>query len=357
MNILLMHLEPSFGPTEEQLLALVQELNRKEGTRLYMVCSHGSQLCALAMENGINVIPFKTQGAGLLLSKAKLAWFLNRNKAGWIVHSNDMTSLQFAVTLLKKSAYFKLIHSRRRAGYIENPKNAELMRMASYVVCETQEIGYVMAEAKILPQSIKIIPAGIDPTVFPPRVAKAKPLERLIIGCATPLLEGKGHSVLLRALPHIMRSAQIEQWEVRFSADGSLFDELLQEATELGVEQHLAFLGDQPPEKILPECNLLVAPSLYGESNSMPIKYGWAAGVPVLCSDIMPHSEMATNRKDALFYKHDSPDDLAAKMFELLGDSQLEATIVRGGQKTLQNYSFTKVADLYFDLYNRLNYI
>lgn len=84
--------------------------------------------------------------------------------------------------------------------------------------------------------------------------------------------------------------------------------------------------GESPAEevpRILSGLDVLVVPSIWWENSPLVIHEAFAAGIPVVCSDIGGMAELVTDGVDGLHFAAGDADDLAAKLELLAGDRAL----------------------------------
>ena len=127
---------------------------------------------------------------------------------------------------------------------------------------------------------------------------------------AIALLKQEGVSVRLRAVGPF-ETAEYEQ-------------EILNRVQDLGIESQIEWLGFQKNVDLqLRQMDLMVLPSLYGEGLPMVVLEAMANGVPVIASRVEGIPEAIRDGKDGLIFEPGSPEDLAAKIRSLLGQSEL----------------------------------
>jgi glycosyltransferase involved in cell wall biosynthesis len=78
--------------------------------------------------------------------------------------------------------------------------------------------------------------------------------------------------------------------------------DLIRLARELGLEDRIEFCGYVRSAEILPKLDMVVVPSIDGEGSNAVIKEAWAAGVPVLVSDLPSNTELVTHGEDGLVF-------------------------------------------------------
>jgi glycosyltransferase involved in cell wall biosynthesis len=137
-------------------------------------------------------------------------------------------------------------------------------------------------------ERVALIPSGIDTERLRPDVAArgrvlaqfALPADALVIGVVAQLIERKGHSLLLAALPELIR--EWPQLRVLCFGRGALERRLRNELAERGLGAHVELCGfrtDLP--KLVPGLDLLVHPAAR-EGLGLALLEAGAAGVPVV---------------------------------------------------------------------------
>lgn len=116
-------------------------------------------------------------------------------------------------------------------------------------------------------------------------------------------------------------------------------------------EREVKFLGYVPEEdlaRLYGGAALFVFASLY-EGFGLPILEAFAAGVPVVASDIPVFREIAA---DAAFFADTShPAPLALAMFKVLTNSQLREQLTRRGRERVGLFAWRNTAKKMFDLF------
>jgi glycosyltransferase involved in cell wall biosynthesis len=136
--------------------------------------------------------------------------------------------------------------------------------------------------------------------------------------------EKKGQDLLIRALRIVHGILGEDRVTVDFIGEGSSQEFLLNLAIECNVANHCSFLGVKSRQYIyanLHTYDLLVQPSRY-EGFGLTIVEGIAAGLPVLVSDIEGPMEIIDGGNLGSCFRSDDVADCAAKIIELISESQ-----------------------------------
>ncbi|MGZ4112299.1 MAG: glycosyltransferase [Tumebacillaceae bacterium] len=151
-----------------------------------------------------------------------------------------------------------------------------------------------------------------------------------IIGTVARLHTVKGLTYLLQAIQKIVQERQ----DVVFPwfGDGDLYETLLSEARELGVDSYVRMLGfrkDVPD--MLPQFDLFVLPSL-SEGLSLSILEALAVRVPVISTAVGGTPEVITSGEDGLLVPPADPNALADSICLLIKDKELRERLAQAGQ-------------------------
>ncbi|MDL2314027.1 glycosyltransferase family 4 protein [Desulfovibrio sp. OttesenSCG-928-C14] len=353
MNILLMNLSREFGEAEKQTLFLALGLHQRSDCRVTLVCSRLSLLHEAAHHYALDTMPLTEGFFGKLGTWMRIRKFFKEHPGKWVLHANDDQSAILGAKIIKgkpPSVYF--LNSRHLPTPLKDPRIETAFKLGLAVACPSQEIAYVMAEGKVPPRTLKIVPGGVDPELYPARVERKD--TRLVFVSPGRLVPEKGHWQILEAMKLLLEDPDMPPWEVRFCAPGPLADQLYNKACEIGVESRLSILGGQPDFHILPWCDVLLAPALQQEGPGMEIMQGWATGLPVICSDTMAYREIVKDGENGLFFKAEMPASLAEKMMDVGKSDALRRKLVEGGTESLQKHTHKSLAARYLYLYHHL---
>ena len=144
-------------------------------------------------------------------------------------------------------------------------------------------------------------------------IAKDKPLK--IVQVSRLNHEKKGQHLVLQALKVLVEQG-ISSLQIDFIGTGNSREYLQQLALEMGVEEHVRFLGMKNRDYIyqhLRDYDLLIQPSLY-EGFGLTVAEAMAAKVPVLVSSIEGPMEIIANGLYGDCFEVGSVRDLAAKL-------------------------------------------
>lgn len=199
-------------------------------------------------------------------------------------------------------------------------KLKKLMEQLTYRRCDrfivlSQAFGTILHQQYQVPwEKIHVIPGGVDVQQFQPDLSRQTartqlgfPADRKILFAPRRLVHRMGLDRLLLALAQVKQHVP-EVW-LAIAGKGPLRDALEQQSRELGLTDHVRFLGFVPDEQLpvaYQAADLTVIPSQSLEGFGLVVLESLACGTPVLCTPIggmpeilMPFSpELVTDGTD-----------------------------------------------------------
>ena len=208
---------------------------------------------------------------------------------------------------------------------------------------------------------VTTIHSAIDPRRFDPsRVSGADVRrefgigDRFCIGLVGRLSREKGHDLLLRALPDILRAEP--RAVCLFAGTGDQEERLREEVARMGLADHVVFAGFRDD---IPECiaamDVLVVPSLSLEASPAVVKEGMAMNRPVIASDVGGVSEILRHGIDGWVIPPGEMSALRDALVRLVRDP---ATRMAAGKEArtriVERFSDARLVDQTLALYRRL---
>ena len=162
----------------------------------------------------------------------------------------------------------------------------------------------------------RIIPNGVDVPAELPALAPRAPGAPLRLAFVGQAVERKGLPVLLRAFEALRD--HVEATLTIVGADRDEVEPLLLDGTQ-GVHV-LGKVSDAEKAAALAAADLLVAPSLGGESFGMVLTEAFAAGTPVVASDIAGYRDVVRDGVDGVLVPRGDATALAETLRDLALD-------------------------------------
>jgi phosphatidylinositol alpha-mannosyltransferase len=187
--------------------------------------------------------------------------------------------------------------------------------------------------------SYRIIPNGVDvPDALPARAPRAAggPLRIAFVGQA---VERKGLPVLLRAF-----EALREHMPVQLHVVGIGPEEIAPLMIDTRDVIALGKCSDADKRRVLERADMLCAPSLGGESFGMVLTEAFAAGTPVVASDIAGYRDVVSDGVDGLLVPRGDATRLAEVLRDLALDPARRDALALAAGRSAHRYAWPRVA-------------
>jgi glycosyltransferase involved in cell wall biosynthesis len=169
------------------------------------------------------------------------------------------------------------------------------------------------------------------------------------------LIEQKGHTFLLRALPLVL--GEVPDVFVAIAGDGELREPLREEARRLGIANRVKLLGarhDVP--NLLRSADVFVFPSLY-EGQGLVLFETIFARLPIVASDVGGIPDAIEDGETGLLAQPGNPESLAKALIRMLRDGQLRKKVSDEAFRRYSNRtvgeSAKRLAEVFGKLYDR----
>lgn len=266
-------------------------------------------------------------GKAVGLRSARAAWelrrFIRRQHVELVQTFFESSDLWGGlVTRLLSPA--KLVWSRRDMGILRGKKHTtayrSLRRLPHAVVAVSQKVaGHVRSVDGVPPQRVHVVYNGLDLNTAA-LARRAGAAGAPVITTVGNIRRVKGHDLLLRAAPAVLSAFP----QATFSIAGEVlepdyFSELKRLAVDLGIEDHVQFVGkitDLPAH--FTTADLFVLPSR-SEGFSNALIEAMAAGLPSIATDVGGNAEAIESGKNGLIVP---PEDVSALQDAILATLQ-----------------------------------
>jgi glycosyltransferase involved in cell wall biosynthesis len=203
----------------------------------------------------------------------------------------------------------------------------------------SQAIQNILVGAGIEKDRVHLAHSGVLPLDIPANSRKdwGKKLDAdddaILIGNVAGLVDHKGHTFLLSAIPQIIE--QIPNALFVIAGDGELRQKLETQATALGLtDRNLRFLGHQTAIASLYGAFDIFAMTSHLEGLCTSIIDAQLAQVPVVATDAGGIGELVIHEKTGLLAKSRSPESIAENLIRLCKDPALQKQLAKTAKKT-----------------------
>ena len=193
---------------------------------------------------------------------------------------------------------------------------------------------------RVIPNAVTL-PAGAAPA--PRSAAAGDPLRIVFVGQA---VERKGLPVLLRAFEALR--AEIP---ATLTVVGSEPEELQPLVMDMRGIAGLGRASEADKQRALSEADVLCAPSLGGESFGIVLAEAFAAGRPVVASDIPGYRDVVTHGHDGLLVAPGDPVALAERLRDLALEPARRIRLAENAARTAERYAWPRVAEQVAEAY------
>ncbi|HEX3690019.1 MAG TPA: glycosyltransferase [Solirubrobacteraceae bacterium] len=187
----------------------------------------------------------------------------------------------------------------------------------------------------------RVIPNGVhvDPAVLA-RAGEKSPSERLRIVFVGQAVERKGLPLLLRAFEALRDHIPTE-----LTVIGPTADELAPLMLDDRGVRVLGKVDDARKREELQRADVLCAPSLRGESFGMVLTEAFAAGTPVVASDIAGYRDVVRDGVDGVLVPPGDPQALAEVLRDFYDEPERRRDMARAATADVERFAWPAVAD------------
>ncbi len=193
----------------------------------------------------------------------------------------------------------------------------------------------------------EIIPNGVHVDAQRAALAAKRPMgDRLRIVFVGQAVERKGLPLLLRAF-----EALREHIPTELTVIGPTADELAPMMLDPRDVRILGKVDDETKHRELEKADVLCAPSLGGESFGMVLTEAFAAGTPVVASNIAGYRDVVRDGVDGVLVPAADPRALAEALRDLWEEPERRARMARAAAEDVKRFAWSRVADEVMDAY------
>ena len=364
MRILfLIHAIGVSGGAENNLLDLLPELKR-QGIYCELICVCPPKKKAV-LKAYCDQITEKGIKSTLFTASSKIAFVFAAHKVARYMRSNDfhiinshLINSDLIAVLVKKLYFKKLIILSTKHGYEEeylvqyglgNKKIRQnlyyyitkmVMRGIDHNLTISNAVAEMYYHLRLGKSKMKYIHHGISPLPMNVKQVYVEGDPKIII--VGRLSEMKGHTYLINALPTVIK--QFPQLKLLVLGEGALQENLKNLAKSLNVHKHIEFVGFVTPAAYIPQCEVVVLPSLFEPFGLVYIE-SFASKIPVVAFDTQAANEIIEDNKTGILVHKIDAEALAEKIIYLLKSPEIRKKIIENAyNKYLTYYTAERMA-------------
>lgn len=233
----------------------------------------------------------------------------------------------------------------------DSPRLGRRMRTgllsADAVIAQGESLRRVIADIGVPQERIHVVNNGVDRDAF--RSTAPFPHPRPYVLGLGGLVPHKGFDLLLRAYARLRDPSH----DLLIAGDGPEATPLARLASALGIGERVTFLGVVTGERkasLYRSAAVFVCPSRR-EPFANVILEAFAAGVPVIATDVGGNREMVDDRVNGLVVPPESPDAIAAAIETLLGPAAVLDSLRPGVARSAERFGVAAMAERYVGIY------
>lgn len=276
-----------------------------------------------------------------------------------IIHIHSRRGADFWGVLAARQCGIACLLTRR----VDNADPSWLTRWrtkdAAFVVGISRRICEVMISRGTDPGKMHCILSTVDTDTYQPggnrallADASSSGDDALYVGIIAQLIERKGHRILFKAIPAILKRHPNTVFLI--FGKGPLEKALRDEAAAESWSEHVRFMGfrtDIP--QLLPALDLVVHPA-FMEGLGVSLLQASACGVPIVACDAGGIPEVVEDGVNGLLVKPGDDRALAEAIAEILGNAPRRRKMGEVGREIAEKrFSVARMAREYTDLYRK----
>jgi glycosyltransferase involved in cell wall biosynthesis len=255
-----------------------------------------------------------------------------------LIHSNNNVHRDLWVAEAaqnKKIVCVSHLRSFHALGF-SLPRVMRANKIIHAYIAYSRSVAYFWQEKGLLADKTCVIHNAIGPSTMRAidvRLVCGFSPKTKIIGLVGRIIPERGHELLIKAMPAILRGFPDLKVIIIGGYEESAANRLKRVARSYGVTSELVFLGYRADAyQLMMSLDLGVLPYSIEPFGRTLLEY-WQAGIPVVASNVGYIADIVVDKKDALLFECDKAADLASKILMALNDHDLREKLSDSGRK------------------------
>lgn len=339
--ILYIHGVAAVGGAERDLLAILRTLARLDWEP-HVACPSERPLANLMVQAGVLLHPmvfppWRKWFSPLIrwLAIKKLRTLLEQLKPA-LIHVNDIWWVPQTLAAVggRPGLRIPVVAHVRQEIEPEKVRRYRLHELDG-VIAISRHVERALIAGGVDQGTVRTIYSGVElfrsDAGMPDRTAICRSLavsdEAVLLGTVAHLFPRKGYDVMLKALPGIIRTAPAVHYVIIGTGDGGYEQRLRALSAELGISDHVHFVGFQEDVKpFLGALSCYVHPARM-EGFGIAVVEALAAGKAVVATNVGGLPEVVEEGETGLLVAPDDPGALTAAVLSLLRDDGRRRTM------------------------------
>jgi len=231
----------------------------------------------------------------------------------------------------------------------------EIINRSDLITTVSHTVPFELSEYGVNPDDVVVIGNGVNEETFKPGEGNRNNSQYRYVLYSGRLGFGKGLFDLIKCAEKLCAA----QPDLKFilAGDGPLRARLEEDASALGLQKNIIFLGRVDEDRLVPlyqNATVFVLPSHY-EGLPTVLLEAMACGVPPVATAISGNSEVISSRVNGILVPTKDPDMLAAGISDLLSDENLREEMGDAARRTIEeSYTLERVCQNLLSCYNQV---